>query len=59
MPRQYLAARHPDLVDCMLVGENALSLVAEFGVRGQTLLRCKFQAPADAGLKAGVTSLES
>ena len=59
MPRHYPAAFRQVLVDRMLAGESVLSLVTEYGVPEQTLHRWKAQARVDAGLRDGVTSVES
>ena len=59
MARQYPTAFRQVLVDRMLVGESALSLVAETGVLEQTLRRWKSQGRVDAGLAEDVTSAEN
>ena len=59
MPRQYPPHFRRDLVNRMLAGESALSLVRETSVPEQTLHRWKHQALVDQGLVHGVNSTES
>ena len=59
MPRQYPPHFRRDMVNRMLAGESALSLVQETSVPEQTLHRWKRQALVDQGMVDGVNSTES